>query len=382
MSRAELGRARRIVVKVGTSLLADPAGGIKARRFASLANEIADLRSRGVETILVSSGAIGLGVRKLGLADRPRAIPQKQAAAAIGQIDLCRRFERAFARHDLMVGQILLTHQGLADREGFLNARHTLHALLEAGVVPLINENDSVATEELRFSDNDQLSAMVINLSAADLLILLTDTDGLHDRDPEAPGARRIEEVQEVDQEILGLAAARGSVAGTGGMRAKLEAAGSAARQGVATVIADGRRPGMIARILAGESVGTLVLSGGQRLSSRKHWIAYSLTPRGTLQVDDGAVRAVRERGRSLLAVGITAFQGQFGRGDAVRCVSPAGEEIARGLISYDARELGLICGQRADRISVLLGYSHGDEVIHRDDLVLLSESPGGSRGE
>jgi glutamate 5-kinase len=248
-------------------------------------------------------------------------------------------------------------------------------------VIPLINENDSVATEELRFSDNDQLSAMVINLSAADLLILLTDTDGLHDRDPEVPAARRIEEVQEVDEEILALAAARGSVAGTGGMRAKLEAAGSAARQGVATVIADGRRPGMIARILAGENVGTLVLAGGQRLSSRKHWIAYSLTPRGTLQVDDGAVRALRERGRSLLAVGITGFKGQFGRGDAVRCVSPAGEEIARGLISYDARELGLIRGQRADQISSLLGYSHGDEVIHRDDLVLLPESPGSPRG-
>jgi glutamate 5-kinase len=381
MSRPELPRARRIVVKVGTSLLASPAGGIRARRFTTLAGEVAELRSRGVETILVSSGAIGLGVRKLGLQERPRAIPQKQAAAAIGQIDLCRRFERAFARHDLIVGQILLTHQGLAAREGFLNARHTLHALLEAGVVPLINENDSVATEELRFSDNDHLSALVINLSAADLLILLTDTDGLHDRDPEAPGARRIEEVPEVDAGILGLAAARESTAGTGGMRAKLEAAASATRQGVATVIADGRRPGMIARILAGENVGTLVLPGAQRLSSRKHWIAYSLTPGGTLQVDEGAVRALRQRGRSLLPVGITGFQGQFGRGDAVCCVSPAGEEIARGLISYDSRELELIRGRHADEISSLLGYSNGDEVIHRDDLVLLSEPPDRPHG-
>jgi len=381
MSRAELARARRIVVKVGTSLLASPSGGIQARRFGTLAREIAELTSRDVETILVSSGAIGLGVRKLGLQERPRAIPQKQAAASIGQIDLCRRFERAFSRHGLVVGQMLLTHQGLADREGFLNARHTLHALLEAGVVPLINENDSVATEELRFSDNDQLSAMVINLCAADLLILLTDTDGLSDRDPEVPGARRIEEVPEVDDDVLGLASARGSSSGTGGMRAKLEAARSAARHGVATVIADGKRHGMISRILAGENVGTLILPGGQRLSSRKHWIAYSLTPAGTLRLDEGAVRALCEGGRSLLPVGIIGFQGHFGRGDAVRCVGPAGEEIARGLISYDARELELIRGQHAAEISSLLGYSNGDEVIHRDDLVLLPDSPGRSQG-
>ncbi len=374
MIRSTLSRSRRVVVKVGTSLLTSPGGRVYARRFSSLAHDVAALVDAGREVVLVVSGAVGLGARRLGLDERPASIPDKQAAAAIGQIDLCRRFERAFAAHDLLVGQILLTHVGLADRERFLNARHTLQALLSARAVPLINENDSVATEELRFGDNDQLSALVVNACGADLLVLLTDVDGLHDRAPGTRGGRRIGELAEVTVEALELASTDPSPSrlGTGGMRSKLEAARSAGRYGVPTVIADGRRPGALSRVLAGEDVGTLVHPSERQLSSRKHWIAYSLKPRGALRIDDGAVRAIRERGRSLLPIGIMAVQGTFGVGDAVRCLAEDGGEVARGLISYDSRDLDRIKGHRTPRIPELLGYSNGAEVIHRDDLVVL----------
>ena len=371
MTRRALRRAKRIVVKIGTSLLAPREGGVRSRRFSELADEITALIEAGREVVLVSSGAVGLGVRRLGLDTRPASIPEKQALAAVGQIDLCRRFERAFARHDRLVGQILLTHQGLADRERFLNARQTLHALLRSGVVPLINENDSVATEELRVGDNDLLSAMVVNLSGADLLIVLTDTDGLHDRHPSEPEAQRIAEIPEVTPRLLEMAAPseKGTLS-SGGMRAKLEAARLAARYGVPTVIADGRR-GVLQKVLAGEDLGTHVHPAERQLSSRKHWIA-SLKPRGSLHLDEGAVRAIAERGRSLLPIGIVDVQGRFGRGDPVRCVGADGAEIARALSAYDAREVAVIKGQATPRIEPLLGYTNGDEVVHRDDLVLV----------
>ena len=375
MSRQELTQARRIVVKIGTSVLASPEHGVHSRRFSELATRVAQLTDSGHEVILVSSGAVALGMQRLGLADRPTAIPDRQAAAAIGQIDLCRRFERAFARSGTLVGQILLTHQGLADRDRFLNARQTLHSLLGSGVLPLVNENDSVATEELRFGDNDQLAAMVVNLSGADLLILLTDTDGLFDRDPALPGASRIPEVPAVTRAVLErvqrVDSRRGANWSSGGMGAKLEAARLAARYGVASVIADGSMRDVLARIVAGEDVGTRIHASSQQLSSRKHWIA-SLKPKGSLRLDAGAVRAVTERGRSVLPIGIVRVQGDFGRGDAVRCLDDDGLEIARALIAYDAREVEVIMGHRTPQIASLLGYSNGDAVIHRDDLVLI----------
>ena len=363
---------RRIVVKVGTSLLAPPEGGVHGRRFSDLARDVARVVALGHEVVLVSSGAVGLGVRRLGEPRRPLSIPAKQAAAAVGQIDLCRRFERAFARQDLLVGQILLTHAGLSDRERFLNTRHTLAELLGAGVVPLINENDSVSTEELRFGDNDQLSALVINTCGANLLVLLTDTDGLFDRPPGEPGARRVPSVDEVTPSVLRLASGTGSHLASGGMRSKLEAARTAARFGAATVIADGRRRGVIERIVSGEDVGTLVAPSAQRLSSRKHWIAYSRKPRGSVRLDEGAVRAVCERGGSLLPIGVVEVRGKFKVGDLVRCVGQDGTEVARGLISYDATEAEVIMGHPTSRIPTLLGYSNGDEIIHRDDLIVL----------
>ncbi|MCZ6568943.1 MAG: glutamate 5-kinase [Deltaproteobacteria bacterium] len=372
MTRARLSSARRVVVKVGTSLLAPPQGGIHARRFFDLASEVVALMNERRQVMLVSSGAVGLGSRKLGLRKRPVAIPEKQAAAAVGQIDLCRRYERAFARHGRHVAQILLTHAGLADRERFLNVRHTLNSLLERGVVPIINENDSVSTEELRFGDNDLLSALVVNTCEAELLILLSHVDGLHDRSPDLPQAARIPEVKELSPEVMELASSDTSDLGTGGMRSKLQAARSASQFGVPTVIADGRRRQVLTRILAGEDIGTLIHAATRKLSSRKHWIAFSLKPRGTLYLDGGAVRALREKGRSLLPIGVVSARGKFGVGDLVRCVSESGEEVARGLISYDTKEVELIKGQRSSRILKLLGYTKGDEIIHRDDLVLL----------
>ncbi len=372
MTRARLSRSRRVVVKIGTSLLAPPTGGIHARRFSDLAADVAGLVSEGRQVMLVSSGAVGLGSRKLALADRPVTIPEKQAAAAVGQIDLCRRYERAFVRHGCHVAQILLTHADLADRERFLNTRHTLNSLLGRGVVPIINENDSVSTEELRFGDNDRLSALVVNACEANLLILLSHVDGLHDRSPDSRGARRIPEVKEVSRQVLELASSDTSDLGTGGMRSKLEAARMAAQFGVAVVIADGRRRGVLGRILAGADVGTLVHAAPQKLSSRKHWIAFSLKPRGTLYLDGGAVRALREGGRSLLPIGVVEARGSFCVGDLVRCLSEEGEEVARGLISYDATEVKLIKGHRTSWIPKVLGYTNGDEIIHRNDMVVL----------
>lgn len=372
MSRSELSKARRIVIKVGTSLLAPADGRVHARRFSELAAEMAELLDAGLELVVVCSGAVGLGVRRLGDADRPATIPEKQAAAAIGQIDLCRRFERAFARCGRIVGQLLLTHGGLSQRERFLNARHTLQELIRRGVVPLVNENDSVATEELRFGDNDHLSALVVNSCGADLLVTLTDTDGLRNRPPGEPGGRRVGEVHEVTPQLMALAGGVGSALSSGGMRSKLEAARTAARFGVPTVIADGRRRGTLRRILAGEDVGTLIHAAANRLSARKHWIAYSHKTRGTLRLDAGAVRALCERGSSLLPIGVTATEGSFGIGDLVSCVTESGTEVARGLVSYDAVDAARIKGHRTSRISELLGYSNGDEIIHRDDLILL----------
>ncbi len=370
--RSQLRRARRLVVKVGTSLLAPPSGGIRSRRFSDVAAAVAEVVDSGHEVILVSSGAVGLGTRRLGLRRRPEAIPAKQAAAAVGQIDLCQRYERAFARHGRRVGQLLLTHVGLADRERFLNARHTLQALLAQGVIPIVNENDSVATEELRFGDNDMLAALVVNASAADLLVLLTDVDGYYDRPPDEPGAQLVPELAEVTPSLLERTSPSRHGLTMGGMRTKLEAARTAGRFGVPSVIASGRRRDVLRAILAGDPVGTLIHASKHRLSSRKHWIAYSLRPRGTLELDGGAVRALRERGRSLLAVGVLAVEGDFGVGDPVSCRSSSWEEVARGLAAYSALEVSVIKGHPTRRISELLGYSNGDEVIHRDDLIVL----------
>ncbi len=370
--RAVCRRARRIVVKVGSSVLTD-AGRVRARAFGDLVRQLAALRDDGRQVILVSSGAIALGSRTLGWTQPGRSIPEMQAAAAVGQIDLVRIYRRRFAAHGAKVGQVLVTRAGLEDRVRYLNARHTLETLLGLGVVPIVNENDTVATDEIRFGDNDNLSATVVNLVHADLLVLLTDVDGLH-REPPRPGRPKpplIDLVEELGPAVERAAAGSAHAFGRGGMTTKLEAARTAAASGAATAICNGRRRDALVRLAAGERVGTLI-GAGRRLASRKHWLAFTNRVRGQLVLDDGAARAVVERGRSLLPAGITSVHGRFGVGDAVACVDPRGRELARGLCAYSAEEVERIKGLSTARIAQVLGYSNGDAVIHRDDLVVL----------
>jgi glutamate 5-kinase len=375
--RALAKRARRIVVKVGTGVLTR-GGELRPRVFSELARQISALADQGREPVLVTSGAIAAGRRALGWDHPGRSIPEKQAAAAVGQIRLCEIYQERFARHGRLIGQILVTRSGLADRERFLNARHTFHELLRLGVVPIVNENDTVATEEIRFGDNDNLSATVVNLVGADLLVILTDVDGLYERPPE-PGARRpplIDLVPEVTPAVRRAAGGAGSAFGRGGMITKLEAARSAARSGAAMLLCNGRLPDVLLRVAAGERLGTLFLPGPP-MGSRKHWLAFTARTQGAVVVDEGAARALRERGRSLLPAGVAAVRGRFGIGDPISCLDGRGREVARGLANYASAEVERIRGLSTRRIGEVLGYSNGDEVIHRDDLVVIDDLHG-----
>ena len=371
--------ARRIVVKVGSSTLTRN-GKLRPRKFSELARSISELADSGREVVLVSSGAIAAGSHRLGWDHGGRSIPEKQAAAAVGQIGLVEIYQRRFARHDRQVGQVLLTRSGLDDRERFLNARHTLQELLRLGAIPVVNENDTVATDEIRFGDNDSLSATIVNLIGADLLVILTDVDGLYAAPPQAgqPRPELLDVVEKITPEIEAGAQGSTSGVGRGGMTSKLEAARMAARSGAATVICNGHTPGALTRVAAGESVGTLFLPG-ERMSSRKHWLAFTTRTRGALTLDAGAARALLTQGKSLLAAGITRVEGRFGVGDPVVCIDSSGQEIARGLAAYGASEVERIKGLAAKEIDRVLGYSNGAEVIHRDDLVVLDSvaSPG-----
>ncbi len=359
-----LGQARRVVVKIGSRLLTESPAG----RPAAIADQVVELRARGLEVVIVSSGAISLGVRALRLPGRPVDLPGLQAAAAVGQSRLMQHWEHAFAAHDLVIGQVLVTHDDLGDRARFLSARQTLRALLDHGVVPIINENDTVATEEIKFGDNDQLAALVCNLTSADLLIMLTDVEGVRD----AAGVR-IPVVRDLEREAAPVAGAstRDGV-GSGGMASKVGSARMVMRTGIPAVVGPGRVPTVLLDILAGHDVGTLFLPAGDVLSSRKHWIAYGTRPAGRLVVDDGARRALVEQGRSLLPRGITTIEGEFSVGETVSVVTSAGTEVARGFVSYGAAELRKIRGLHSAEIEGILGYRSVDEAIHRDDLVLL----------
>jgi glutamate 5-kinase len=370
--RADLRRARRIVIKLGSSILTRD-GILRPRRIADLARQVAALCAEGKEIVVVSSGAIALGSRKLGWSHPGRSIPEKQAAAAIGQIDLSELYRRHFAKHGRHVAQILLTRTGLGEHERFLNARHTLQTLLRLGVVPIVNENDTVATEEIRFGDNDSLSATVVNIVGAELLVIATDVEGLYASPPEPgrPHPPLLEVVEEITPQIVRAARGSSSAFGRGGMATKLEAARAAARCGAATVLCNGSASDVLLRVVRGERVGTVILTRG-RLASRKHWLAFTTHTRGEVVLDDGAVRALVERGKSLLPAGIRAVRGDFGIGDPVGCVDANGAEIARGLVAYTSEAIARIAGLATPRIPEVLGYSNGDEVIHRDDLVLL----------
>lgn len=372
--RDELIRqSKRIIIKVGSSLLASRNQGLNHARIETLAKEVTQLKGQGLEFVLVSSGAIASGLEPLGLLQRPRDIALKQAAAAVGQSRLMWSYEKAFHPFGQMVAQILLTHDDLSQRRRFLNARNTLLTLLARGVIPIINENDTVSVEEIQFGDNDRLAGQVSHLIDAKLLVILSDVEGLYTRDPKVnAGAELLRVVSEVTPEIERLAGASTSEEGIGGMASKVQAAKEAAAYGVATLLVNGRHESVLTRTFRGEELGTLFLPHASRLRSRKHWIAYTRRCKGKLYLDTGAVAALAQKGRSLLPSGILKVDGAFEGGDAVSCLDEKGVEVARGLVNYSSREIEKIRGARTAEIEKILGYKFSDEVIHRDNLVVL----------
>jgi glutamate 5-kinase len=373
--RQWMRHVRRAVVKIGSSILSSHEG-IDEQRLSELVADICAARRRGVSVVVVTSGAVAAGMARLGKRYRPRSIPERQAAAAVGQIDLMALYKRFAAEHGVQVAQILLTHDDLASRHRYLNARHTIEALLEADVLPVANENDTVVTDELRnFGDNDNLSALIAGLVEADVLVLLSDVPGVFTSNPRRDPSARLVPLIANAKKAGGIVVEGQGPLGTGGMASKLAAARKAAHAGIPTVIASGLEPGTLLRVLdPDDAVGTLVLPREDRLQRRKHWIAYTLKPAGTITVDRGAFEAIVFKGRSLLPSGIRAVEGKFDAGDCVRCVTETGDEFARGLVNYAAAELERIRGLRSSEIEAVLGYKATDEAIHRNDLVLLGE--------
>ncbi|HEY1234146.1 MAG TPA: glutamate 5-kinase [Candidatus Binatia bacterium] len=368
-----LRRARRVVVKVGSQILSSREG-IEESRVRGLVRELADLHSAKKELVIVSSGAVAAGMTRLGRTERPKTIPEKQALAAVGQIKLMALYERHFSKFDKSVAQVLLTHDDLANRQRHINAKHTFHMLLASSIIPIVNENDTVAVEEMKFGDNDHLSALVATLLGADLLVILSDVQGVYDRDPRTHAtARLIVLIEDIKGTRASIAGSSRSVLGTGGIATKIAAAEEAAAGGIPTIITSGLGAGAIERVFdATEETGTLILADQNRLTHRKHWIAYNLKPAGDLVVDSGAHEAVVHKGKSLLPSGVKEIRGAFGVGDCVRCVDLNGQEFARGLVNYSAQELNQIKGLHTSRIEKILGYKAYDEIIHRDDLVVL----------
>jgi glutamate 5-kinase len=366
-----LAHVRRVVIKIGSGVLSD-AQGIEPAQIAVIADQIAQLRQEGYEVIIVSSGAVAAGKGSLGIAGRPATIPLKQAAAAIGQTLLMRTWGEAFHQHGLTVAQVLLTRDDLANRRRYLNSRNTLMTLLDHQIIPIINENDTVVIDEIRFGDNDNLSALVTSLVEANLLVILSDVSGLYNRDPRSDAsAELIPCVERINDEIIAMAGSAGTDLGTGGMATKIKAAKRASLSGIGTAIINGRVPDSLRAFFAGEEIGTLFLPARDRLTAKKHWIAFSKKTRGKLIVDEGARCAMVERGKSLLPSGIIGVEGGFDRGDAVRLCCADGSEIATGVINYALTELLRIMGHKSSDIETILGYKYADEVVHRDNLVL-----------
>jgi glutamate 5-kinase len=368
-----LQRVRRVVVKIGSQILSSEEG-IEEGRLRGLVRELAELHDRKKEIVVVSSGAVAAGMTRLGRKEKPKTIPEKQALAAVGQIKLMALYERDFSKFDKSVAQVLLTHEDLANRQRYINAKHTFQMLLESSIIPIVNENDTVAVEEMKFGDNDHLSALVATLLEADLLVILSDVEGVYDKDPRAHADARliplIPATKGLSQSIVGNSV---SAVGTGGIVTKLGAAETAAVAGIPTTIASGLQSGVLGKVFAEkEACGTLILADANRLTSRKHWIAYNLKTAGEIVVDQGAHDAVVQKGKSLLPSGLKEVRGIFGVGECVRCVDLDGREFARGLVNYSAQELNQIKGLHTSRIEKVLGYKAYDEIIHRDDLVVL----------
>jgi len=366
--------AKRIVVKIGSSTLTRD-GKLRPDKFTQIARDVSRVIESGRQVVVVSSGAIAVGAHRLGWEHAGESIPEKQAAAAVGQIGLAELYQRRFAKRGIHVGQVLLTRAGLEDRERFLNARRTMLELLRLGVVPIVNENDTIATEEIRFGDNDNLAATIVNAVDADLLVILTDVEGLYEHAPvpDQPRPPLIRTVQKITPAIRLAASGAGTRFGSGGMITKLEAATNAARSGAATVLCNGRIGGVLEKLINGEEHGTL-FEPGERLRSKKHWLAFTAKAHGRVVIDEGAVRALIERGRSLLPAGILRIEGDFNVGDSVSCVDGQGAEIARGLAVYSSEDIQRLAGRPTKDIARVLGYTNGDEIIHRDDLVLVGD--------
>ena len=368
-----LKHVKRIVIKIGSGVISND-HGLDVDRIAAICTDVDQLRKRGYEIILVSSGSVAAGKGDLGIIGRPESIPLRQAAAAIGQSRLMRTFKDNFRGHGYTVGQILLTRDDLANRRRFLNARNTLMTLLEFGIIPIINENDSVVVDELRFGDNDNLSAMTTNLIEAHLLVIMSDVEGLFDRDPNLDSdAKLLTLVERIDESIKSIAGDSISSIGTGGMASKVKAAERASLYGVGVAIINGRQPGVLTQLLDGQEVGTYFLPAQNRINSRKHWIAFSKKLRGKLLLDEGAQKALTERGKSLLPSGIQSMEGTFDRGDAIRLCCLNGVEFARGVANYSSAEMEKIKGKKSSEIEAILGYKYNDEVVHRDNMVLSS---------
>lgn len=374
MSRQKFTAGRRWVIKVGSSLVTARGQGLDHAAIADWCQQIAALRQQGHEIVLVSSGAVAEGMARLGMKKRPALLHELQATAAVGQMGLVRAYEDEFKKHGLHAAQILLTHDDVANRDRYLNARGTFNTLLAFGVVPVVNENDSVATDEIRLGDNDTLGALTANLIEAQLLVIMTDQDGLCDSDPRKnPDAKLISEADLSDKRLTAMAGDSKGELGRGGMRTKLSAAHTAARSGAATIIVHGRKESALLQVARGEPIGTLLKPAEAPMAARKRWIAGHLQARGKLFLDDGAVKVLREQGKSLLPVGVRKIEGDFGRGDLVICADLAGREIARGLSNYSAEDAQKIVGAKREEVALRLGYPGEPELIHRDNLAVNS---------
>ena len=372
-SRESLTATSRWVVKIGTSLLTDSASGIRQSAIDSWVEQIAELKSGGVDIVLVSSGSIGEGMRRLGWDKRPGEVHRIQTAAAVGQMGLVHSYEASFRSHNIITAQILLTHADLANRQRYLNARNTLRELLSLGVVPIVNENDAVVNEEIRFGDNDTLAALATNLVEADSLVLLTDQDGLYDSDPrESSDATLVRYARADDSALLDMAGDPGA-SGSGGMQTKIKAARKASGSGATTLIVSGQEKDVLLRIRRGEELGTLLTPGSGRIAARKQWLAGQLRGNGKLVLDNGAVNVLKQEGRSLLPIGVTEVEGTFTRGEIVICVDQMNNEIARGLVNYNSDEARKIIGISSNQIEFILGYGGESELIHRDNIAVTA---------
>ena len=371
-TRTKVVKSKRWVIKIGSALLTNEGLGLKAESLDVWIQQIIELRRAGIEIVLVSSGAIAEGVNRLGWKERPKALHELQAAAAVGQMGLIQAWEQSFQKYDAHTAQVLLTSEDVSDRRRYLNARSTLRTLVELGIIPVINENDTVATDEIQLGDNDALAGLVANLIEADLLVILTDQAGLYDADPRHnQNASLIEEARAGDSSLQAYAG-KGGMLGRGGMRTKLQAANTAAKSGADTIIASGLENKVLTRIAKGENLGTILTSERAPVAARKQWLAGQTQLKGELILDAGAARVLKQEGRSLLAVGVIEIKGSFRRGEIVSCLDEDGKEIARGLVNYNSDEANKVKGQASEKIESILGYVDEPELIHRDNLILM----------